>query len=83
MENTALRAQIRAHVHAWELAGEELRRMRQQRLRALTEQEAAREFGMLDCDPSLVWRRPGREDGAGLIEQQRHFMKAHRDAPRH
>ena len=68
---------MRAWVETWKRAGIELDRMKWEQLRRLSEAQAARDFCMLDCDPVLIWRSPEREDGAGLVEQQRWFMKAH------
>ena len=60
----------------WRIIGEEEERLRRERLRALTEEEAAAQFDALDCDPALVWTPPERRDWSGLIEQQVIFQKA-------
>ncbi|MDX6766318.1 MAG: hypothetical protein SFU85_05965 [Candidatus Methylacidiphilales bacterium] len=61
----------------WKETGELLDQIKWEDLRNLSEEQSARDFAGLDCDSSLIWRAPDREDGAGLIEQQRWFKKAH------
>lgn len=70
------RETIRKHIAIWRETARELERMKAQELRSLTETQAAEYFASLDTDIE-AWRTPDRRDGAGLVEQQRWFLKAH------
>ncbi len=69
---------VRDYVENWRVAGEAIERLKIEKLRAMTELEAAEQFNATDCDPSLVWIPEHRARSSGLIEQQRIFAKAHR-----
>jgi hypothetical protein len=72
---------IRDWVATWKVAAVELEKLKAQSLRGLTEEQSARQFNDLDCDPALVWISPERLLSSGLVEQQRIFAKAHESAP--
>jgi len=72
---------MRQWVENWQVVTEESERLKTQALRALTEEEAARQFNDLDCDPALLWRSPERVLSSGLIEQQRLFSQLHERPP--
>lgn len=75
--------QLRAWVATWKAAGAELERMRAEELRSLTEAQAAAKFEKLAIDPAHAWRSPARQNGEGLVEQQRLFMLSHEHPARH
>ena len=66
----------------WKVVTEESERLKAIALRALTEEEAARQFNELDCDPSLLWKPEQRRISSGLVEQQRLFSEAHEPTSR-
>jgi hypothetical protein len=65
----------------WKVAAVELEKLKAETLKALTEEESARQFNDLDCDPALLWISPERLLSSGLVEQQRLFSKAHEHSP--
>jgi len=67
----------RRQIAIWQETAVELDRLKWQELRELTEAKAAEYFISLDTGDVEVWRSPERQDGSGLVEQQRWFMKAH------
>ena len=72
------REKVRERVRQWRTANAEMDRMRTEELRAMSEQDSARIFDMLDSgDLSEVWRRPERLASSGMVEQQRIFMRGH------
>ena len=73
----------RRGVESWKNRAEALERIREQELRALTEQEAGRLLEEMTFDPDTVWLSPERAGSAGLIEQQRLFMLSHEHPARH
>lgn len=65
------------YVAIWKETGEALDRMKWDELKAMTETRSAEIFALLDMPDMEVWRSPERREGAGLVEQQRWFAKAH------
>jgi len=66
----------------WRVVAEESERLKIAALRALTEEEAAKQFNELDCDPALFWKPKERIESSGLVEQQRLFSRSHEHASR-
>jgi hypothetical protein len=64
-------------VDTWKRAGPELEKQRIAELRALTEEESAALFDSMRFDPDAIWLPPDRIDSAGMITQQRLFMRFH------
>jgi hypothetical protein len=75
------KAKVRQHIANWKVVSEFLDQERTERLRALTETQAAEQFNGMDCDPSLIWTPEHRRSWSGLVEQQKYFSKAHEHAP--
>jgi hypothetical protein len=76
-ENLTEREQMKLWVETWKETGKRLDEIKWEELRNLTEEQSARDFCLLDCPAEWLWRNPDRENGSGLLEQQRWFMKAH------
>lgn len=74
-------ADMRRWVAQWKETGPLLEQFKAEELAAMTDEDSVKAFNALDCDQSLVWRSPERTNANGMIEQQRHFMKAHRREP--
>ena len=66
----------RRHIAVWKETGQILDRMKWDELKAMTESQSAEIFALLDTSMD-TWRSPERRNGAGLVEQQRWFAKAH------
>jgi hypothetical protein len=67
--------QMRAWVENWKRIGPELERMKQEKLRAMTEEEAFDQAETLsNSGADAVWVDPKRANAEGLIEQQRLFQ---------
>ncbi len=73
---------VRQWVEKWKVVSEEMDRLKTEELRALTEEEAARQFNCMDLPEALLWTPEERVNSSGLVEQQRIFSKAHGDASR-
>lgn len=69
----AEKQQIRDRIAAWDRASEFLDAEKTARLRALTEEQSAREFDALTWPSESAWIAPERLASHGLIEQQRLF----------
>jgi hypothetical protein len=67
----------RLMVETWKKAGPELQKIRDQELRAITEEDAARIFDSLEMPVGSLYRSEERRRSLGLIEQQRLFKKLH------
>lgn len=75
------REQMRAWVENWKRIGPELEEIKKRELRALTEEEAARQAAILnESVADEYWIEPARERSEGLIEQQRLFQKCRAQA---
>jgi hypothetical protein len=67
---------MRRWVRTWKSAGEELDRIKQEELRALTEEEAAAQsLDLFRMGDQWMDENPGFKRESGLVEQQRWFMK--------
>jgi len=68
--------QVRAHVHNWQVASQEIDRLRAEELGAMSADESARLINdvMLMADHWLSLNGPQDRD-CGLVEQQRIFRK--------
>lgn len=66
---------MRRFVEGWKEAGAFLDQEKWDRLRAMTEEDAAREFETLRMHPRDGWMPPERMESSGLIEQQRIFSR--------
>ena len=75
--------QNRAWVAAWREHADALDQIRAEELRALTEEESGRVFADMAADTDTLWLSPERADAAGLIEQQRLFMRSDEHPARH
>ena len=66
--------QMRAWVENWKRVGPELERMKKEKLRSMSEEEAFNQAEVLSTSAAdEVWIEPARAAAAGLIEQQRLF----------
>jgi hypothetical protein len=72
------KAKVRQHIANWKVVSEYMDQERTERLQAMTEEESARRFNEMDCDPSLIWTPEHRRTSSGLVEQQRLFAKLHK-----
>lgn len=75
---TTPRSAERRGVAAWTAAGEALRKVRAQELRAMTDQEAISAFEELYA---LVANEPVVRETSGLVEQQRLFARLRPPGP--
>ena len=67
---------MRRWVKTWQSAGEELDRIKQTELRALTEEKAAAQsHDLFRMGGQWMDLNPGLRRESGLVEQQRWFMK--------
>ena len=71
------KVRVRQSIANWKVVSEEMDKMRTERLRALTEEQAAEQFNDMDCDPALIWTPEHRRTWSGLVEQQKYFSKMH------
>ncbi len=71
---------MRRYLEGWRAVTEVMESELAEKLRALTEEESAKEFNGLDCDLSLYWVPEERRISSGLVEQQRIFAKGHKHA---
>ena len=83
MVNPDEERQTRDWVAAWRETAPELERIREEELRALTQEESGRWFAAMSVDTETIWIPPERRDSLGFIEQQRLFMLSHEHPARH
>lgn len=76
-------AQTRDWVAAWGRTAAALDAVKTRELRALTEEKAGRDFAAMAVEPETLWISPERAGSAGLIEQQRLFLRSHEHPARH
>jgi len=73
---------MRRWVKTWQSAGEELDRIKQTELRALTEEKAAAQsHDLFQMGDQWMDLNPGLRRESGLVEQQRWFMKLREQNP--
>ncbi|MEX1045676.1 MAG: hypothetical protein WEC73_06070 [Chthoniobacterales bacterium] len=73
----AQQSEAKRHVEIWRETGQVLQQLKRDKLRKMTEADAARAFTDWDYPLPSPWKREKRPEDNGLVEQQRWFIKAY------